>query len=141
MKTEKGKRYFQYICKDANQLNGDVIRVFKDNIMTDVALYLHTIISVGVKQYGWEKIGNCPVPDISNVVFFTDIDEVAKLYVFENQYVNWRIWTIGCEEKFVKELPGYRCEAGGVFPPSRVMDIICGKDLAYNKYMNEMPDL
>ena len=141
VKTEKGKRYFQYICKDANQLNGDVIRVFKDDIMTDVALYLHTIISVGVKQYGWEKIGNCPVPDISNVVFFTDVDMAAKLYVFKNQDANWRIWTVSGNEKIVKELPEYRCEEGSVYPPCRIMDVICGKDLGYNKDMKDMPDL
>ena len=99
--------------------------------MTDVEFYLHTIISIGVKQYGWVKVGNGPVPDISNVVFFTDVDMAAKLYVFKNQDANWRIWTVNGNEKIVKELPGYRCEAGAVYPPCCIMDVICGKDLGY----------
>ena len=141
IETEKGKRYFQYICKDAYQLNGNVIRVFKDDTMTDVEFYIHTIISIGVKQYGWVKVGNGPVPDISNVVFFTDVDMAAKLYVFKNQDANWRIWTVSGNEKIVKELPEYRCEEGSVYPPCCIMDVICGKDLGYNRDMKDMPDL
>ena len=102
IETEKGKRYFQYICKDAYQLNGNVIRVFKDDTMTDVEFYIHTIISIGVKQW---------------------------------------IWTVSGNEKIVKELPEYRCEAGAVYPPCRIMDVICGKDLGYNRDMKDMPDL
>ena len=68
----KNKRFFQYITTDMSVLNSSVIRVFKktypidwkpdmDVIVDDeVDFYAHTVLSVGIRNNTWYKVGTNP---------------------------------------------------------------------------------
>ena len=78
----KYKRYLQYIVSDLEQLNSDVIRVFKEKYPIDaepkldevvkgeVDFYAHCVVSGGVKRGLWEKVGKCAdVGDVEHIIF------------------------------------------------------------------------
>ena len=127
--TDCGKRYIQYICNDINQLNGNVISVFKDETLKEVDFYIHTTVAAGVKFFGWQKIGKQPIPDISDIVFFTEI------VVHNNADVNWRVWTISGTDAYVKDLPDVECYEGEVWPPCDIPDILCGRNKYYKRFV------
>ena len=133
--TDCGKRYIQYICNDINQLNGNVISVFKDETLKEVDFYIHTTVAAGVKFFGWQKIGKQPIPDISDIVFFTEISEIVRKVVHNNADVNWRVWTISGTDAYVKDLPDVECYEGSVWPPCDIPDILCGRNKYYKRFV------
>ena len=95
-------RYLQYVADDINQLNGNVIRVFKrrytgndapspDEIVDDeIDFYCHVILKWGVERGFWTKYGSSKDVGELKKVFFKDyIEELPPLYP-----AFWRIWTI-----------------------------------------------
>ncbi len=64
------KRYFQYVCKDIQQLNSAVIYIFKtkypsdydpvieDIVRDDVSSCIHVFLRLGLWNGTWQKIGN-----------------------------------------------------------------------------------
>lgn len=100
----KYKRYLQYIVSDLEQLNSDVIRVFKEKYPIDaepkldevvkgeVDFYAHCVVSGGVKRGLWEKVGKCAdVGDVEHIIFrckgiMIDGD-------FKDDY-GWRVWYV-----------------------------------------------
>ena len=106
----KNKRFFQYITTDMSVLNSSVIRVFKktypidwkpdmDVIVDDeVDFYAHTVLSVGIRNNTWYKVGtNKNVGDTENIMFryFSEgnISHLTKSY-------RWYVWKINHD--FVK---------------------------------------
>ena len=84
--------------------------------------YIHTTVAAGVKFFGWQKIGKQPIPDISDIVFFTEISEIVRKVVHNNADVNWRVWTISGTDAYVKDLPDVECYEGSVWPPCDIPD-------------------
>lgn len=134
IETDCGKRYIQYICNDINQLNGNVICVFTDETLNYVDFYIHTTVAAGVKFFGWQKTGKLPCPDVSDVVFFTEISDIERKVVHNNADVNWRVWTISENAEYVKDLPEVKCYEGTLYAPCNISDILCGRSRFYNKY-------
>lgn len=82
----KYKSYFQFLDKDVNLLNSNVIRVFKTRypldyepilaeiVQDDVLFYTHTFIRVGLDYNAWYKIGRLKQEEpynLTNVKFGT----------------------------------------------------------------------
>ena len=77
----KFKRYFQYIGLDYEQLNSEVIRVFKTHYPVDAAVnleevvkdeidfYAHVVIRAGFLYNYWEKVGNVPFKEKADALF------------------------------------------------------------------------
>ncbi len=102
--TIKGKyrRYFQYIVRDKNCFNADLIRVFTrkydihsshtvEEILEDkVAFYTHTVISAGIFYGYWEKYGKGTLPpesEWSNIIFGSaDGGTTCDIYVVNGEY-------------------------------------------------------
>lgn len=95
-------RYLQYVADDINQLNGNVIRVFKrrytgndtpspDGIVDDeIDFYCHVILKWGVERGFWTKYGSSKdVGDLKKIFFKDYIEELPPLHS-----AFWRIWTI-----------------------------------------------
>jgi len=136
VETDCGKRYFQYVCNDINQLNGNVICVFKDESLKEVDFYIHTTVAAGVKFYGWQKIGKLPCPDISDVVFFTKISDIERKVIHNDADVHWRVWTISGNAEYVKDLPDVKCYEGLVCPPCSIPQILCDEAQYNYKYFH-----
>lgn len=135
IETECGVRYIQYICNDLNQLNGNVVCVFTDETLKEVDFYIHTTVAAGVKFFGWQKIGKQPIPDISDIVFFTEISEIVRKVVHNNADVNWRVWTISGTDAYVKDLPDVECYEGKLYAPCNIPDILCGRNKYYKRFV------
>lgn len=114
--SDNTKGFFQYVTRDAEYLNGQVIRVFKkhypidadvaiDDILADeVDFYAHTILKAGIHFNTWHKIGNSKNVDedgFKKVIFgqtCDTIDDTSSTYKFAEIEVdpltNWFIWRI-----------------------------------------------
>ena len=136
------KVYFQYIVNDLEQLNSDVIRVFKKRyskgeqpslleiIKGEIDFYAHCVTNFGIKQGYWEKIGNIKeLGDFSQVLFCSkkewpnkDIDE-------------WYIWQINKKRKYVGSLKNNKKKIyiGLIFVPQNIIYKI--KNGHYREYL------
>lgn len=103
------KRYFQYICNDRSCMNTQVIRVFKttysheDNssvkkiVNDEIDFYAHTIVSAGIKDNVWYKIGtsnDCGLDKLDKITFalyFTE-DELTGIPLLQANGAQWKIW-------------------------------------------------
>ncbi|WP_419545877.1 hypothetical protein [Odoribacter laneus] len=77
----KFKRYFQYIGLDYEELNSQVIRVFKTHYPVDAAVdlkevvkdevdfHVHVVIRAGFHYNYWEKVGNVPFKEKADALF------------------------------------------------------------------------
>jgi len=110
----KFKAYFQYITTDMTQLNSTVIRVFKKHypidyvpemeeiVKDEVHFYAHTILSPGLHEGAWYKVGSCKdVGDIDNIMFslFRDVN-----FSHQKKSYSWYIWKINQETEFIGEM-------------------------------------
>lgn len=99
----KFKRYFQYIGLDYEQLNSEVIRVFKTHYPVDAAVnleevvkdeidfYAHVVIRAGFLYNYWEKVGNVPFTEKADALFRTTDDfGMGPIKVSSRWYV-WRM--------------------------------------------------
>src|SRR5574344_1656327 len=98
------KCFFQYIANDMTMLNSSVIRVFKkhysmdyvpnlDEIVQDeVYFYAHTILSRGIREGVWYKVGkNADVGDVDKIMF----RETEDMNPFIIRSYRWYVWHIG----------------------------------------------
>ena len=120
------KRYFQYVCKDLSQLNGDVIRVFsrsyamnfspmaEEIICDEVDCYMHTAVKFGLwSHYGRSK-------DMSSKdVYFRDSNDYGHYPGERIVSHNWTVWKINGEREYVGTLPEeyYSAYIGLLFSP------------------------
>lgn len=127
------KRYFQYIVNDLEQLNSDVIRVFKKNyliefkpslieiISDEVDFYAHTTTKYGLKLELWELVGN--ITDVGNVeyILFRSSEDSGDNTVLISE--KWWVWNVNKRRKYIGKLKGeYRkAEIGLVYTPLNIM--------------------
>jgi hypothetical protein len=134
------KRYFQFVCRDLEQLNSDVIRVFKkvylsdesplsDMIISDeVDQYVHTSVYAGVKLGFWVKYGKSS--NVGNLdVYFRDARDFGREPeepLRKKISYQWDVWKINERRFYVGKLPErYYCAYQGmVEPPFLVAECI-----------------
>lgn len=155
------KRYFQYICKDKSDLNGNVIRIFKkkyslnenpsieDIVSDEVTRYLETFIKVGVYFNTWNYVGksnNLGLEDLSKIWFAFrlnlnySISDERKKFDEGNAWVK-RMWKVNQPIIDVPEIPRsneYRIFYGGVASYITVLDHI---KYGYSKTTNFLYDI
>jgi hypothetical protein len=98
------KCFFQYIANDMTMLNSSVIRVFKkhysmdyipnmDEIVQDeVYFYAHTVLSRGIREGFWYKIGkNVDVGDVDKIMF-RETEDINPSIIRSSR---WYVWHIG----------------------------------------------
>lgn len=146
-----GVRYFQYLYKDIEQLNGAVIAIFNYNSdITDgnlekikqsgVYLFLHTTISAGKKFFNWERIGNLAPVSTDNIVFFTyrfmDISIEKGM-----EELRWRVWGPKYPEEYRKYLEDVPAQLyyGSLFSPISVMLYMLSRETYVNSVLGVFP--
>lgn len=127
-------RFFQFIGKDASELGGDVIRIFKqsndklegvsiDSIVHDeTECYMHTSVVAGIKLGLWEKYANSP--EIGSLdVFFRSSQDYGKYPKQQIVSHNWVVWKMNGPRCFLGDLPElyYNIDIGGIYAPSHVI--------------------
>lgn len=134
----KYKKYFQYIAKDLNMLNSDVIRVFKKKykeketpelseiMKDDIDFYAHCVVKWGVKMGLWKKEGNYQSEINFDNVLFRDTDDCGKTNSEEIVRIseNWHVWKINDSEfTHVGKLKGdnKKAEVGVVVAPDSIV--------------------
>ena len=136
------KRFFQFVCRDLEQLNSDVIRVFEhtyqkedhpdiETIISDKKeYYVHTSVYAGAKFGFWGKYGKS-----SNVGTMDGYYRVPRDFGFKadephvvKKSYQWYVWKINEDSKRVGSLPKrYRgAYHGFVDPPYWVAEAIKG---------------
>ena len=121
--------YLQYLANDINQLNGDVIRVFKDRykdedtpspeevINGEIDFYCHVFLKRGVQLGFWTQYAHSDnVGDLKKVYFKNYIDSFPCM-------TYWHAWNIyDSNLKEYKKLPRRFQNAfwGTLFQPSTV---------------------
>ena len=121
--------YLQYLANDINQLNGDVIRVFKDrykdedthsheeDINEEINFYCHVFLKRGVQLGFWTQYAHSDnVGDLKKIYFKNYIDSFPCM-------TYWHAWNI-YDSKLIeyKKLPRRFQNAfwGTLFQPSTV---------------------
>lgn len=127
----------QLVAIDYNQLNSDVIVVYKAQSLSNLdalreqkpLFYHHSTVSEGVKQGLWHKIGKASLPDVSKLTFKTyfppDDISVMQQVLSKDQYPlvdqpHWAVWTpLSKDWKYTKDRAGLRLKAedGAIVPP------------------------
>lgn len=137
---ENTKKYFQYIANDSNQLNSDLIRVFKkkyriqekvelhDIINDEVDFYAHCVTKFGVKMGLWEKVGNVLFKGEIDVIF-RDTNDYGRRVGDQPIKISesWYIWQIKDKDfTRVGKLSGEnrKAEIGVVIPPLSIIERI-----------------
>ena len=141
VKLDDGRRrFFQFVCRDLEQLNSDVIRVFKhtylktdfpdcqDIISDEIECYTHTSVYAGAKYGFWSKYGKSH--DVGSLdVYFRDSNDygfrVDEPHIVKKSF-RWYVWKINEERKFVGHLrKKYHCAYQGlVMAPIHVANAI-----------------
>lgn len=125
------KKYFQYINNDTTQLNGDVIRAFKNAypidaaadlrevVMHEVDFYAHVVVKWGLEMKLWEGVGNVPFSGKIDVLFRDSKDYGKHLKISHN----WRVWKINEKFQHVGKLEGdyQKAEIGVVVSPPDIV--------------------
>ncbi len=105
---DEHKRYFQYIARDLNQLNSDVIRVFKkvysveetpslSEILADeIDFYVHCCVRAGVKYNLWEYADKSSELGCIEDILFRDTNDYGTQSGQKPIKIswNWHIWRI-----------------------------------------------
>jgi len=131
-------KYFQFIARDLNQLNSDVIRAFKkvypikDNqdlsviVQDEVEFYAHCFIKIGVKIGYWEKVGSTKeLGNFENILFRTNNRYVLKENVIPGISLDWMVWKINDKNiKTMSELDEHsvKAELGLVVTPEDICE-------------------
>lgn len=110
------KCYFQYVANDLTELNSSVIRVFKKRypidsspsmeeiVKDDVYFYVHTILSIGIKEGAWYKVGTCKeIGDVEHIYFrfYSDVNYGGTGKTKSN---TWTVWKINEPMIFIGEM-------------------------------------
>jgi len=126
-------RYFQFISRDIEQLNSDVIRVFKkrysskdsidsESIVSDeVDFFAHTTVKAGIQQGHWSYFGQSKnIGLLENVQFFC-----ADKYPINLAESFW-IWKINKESTIIDSISKIPngCYLGLVAPPEGIYERI-----------------
>ncbi len=126
--------FMQYLANDINQLNGEVVRVFRkrykayekpaveDIVAGPVDFYTHVFVKNGIHEGFWEKYGySKDLGNLRNVFFTTYHREFMGNDPF---YYIWRVsskdWVRGLR---YDRIPSLFCNAyeGSYGPPSKIM--------------------
>ena len=141
--TDK-KCYFQYLTKDIEQLNSDVIRVFKtiypknieptyEEIVSDeISFHVHTFVNFWAKKGYWNKVGKAVIEKGACNIYF-------KTYEEDDKKTEWRIWKVNKYDRFCKWITKRlyeKAEWGEVVPAKNVIQKITNGFLI--KYLYEM---
>lgn len=124
------KVYFQYITNDLEQLNSDVIRVFKKRyskdeqpslqeiINDDIDFYAHSVTNFGVKLGYWVKIGN-----IKDVGDFSQVPFCSKKEWPNKDIDEWYVWQINKDSKHIGSLKNNKKKIyiGVINPPQSII--------------------
>lgn len=149
------KRHFQYVCNDNNNLNGNIIFIFKkiyfdndnpsvEEIVNDTyELVLHTTVRAGFKYLSWEKIGHAEPKDISDIFFFIWHNDEERKLLFDTCGIptdcNWNIWTTVREMTYEINLPDGICMPGFVYAPNAIEKILFDRmPLVHQKEKEQM---
>jgi hypothetical protein len=130
--NESSVKFFQYMAKDATQLDSDVVRVFQGShtrttpadieqiVRWPIDFYAHVFLKIGMKQNHWEMLGHSD-----------EIPEVGVLFRNSNDYGNpeirvshdWHVWRINQSFERVGKLnKDYQnAEIGVVVPPDSLV--------------------
>lgn len=134
MEAPTGERVcFQFLGKDAEQLNSDVIRVFEPSCYREgsisvsdcsdwnAAFHAHVFINVGNRKKLWRKIGNSPVDELKEVLFRISGDYGNPEITVSR---DWAGWSFGSSMIDLGPLEGkWRdAEIGVVVTPEDVLE-------------------
>lgn len=151
----KTKGYVQYIGNDIEQLNSDVVRVFKTRYSADhtpdlkdvvkdgVEFYAHvTGVEFGVVNGEWERIGNINQLGDLKAPLFRDPGDGSErrdgeLHFWPKISKSWYIWRMGQKKTYVEKLEGENIKAdmGLVIWPDSVIE-----RMETGKYSGFYPD-
>ena len=139
------KCYFQNLGKDVEQLNSNVICVFKkiysqeaiptceDIVQDEVNFYAHTYIKWWVKDSDWIKVGKATIYKKMENLYFKTFDR-------EDGWIEWRVWKVNHRARFYKNTFSkklyQKCEWGEAFPDIDIVSKITKGYFA--KYMDDM---
>ncbi|MBQ7941481.1 MAG: hypothetical protein IJ328_03615 [Muribaculaceae bacterium] len=139
------KCYFQFLERDVNLLNSDVIRAFKTRypidyepvlseiVRDDVLFYTHTFIRVGLEYNAWYKIGRLKPKEpynLTNVKFGTYCETRLKRdngifeFISVSPLENWTTWYVNRKYECDVDLKSEDIEIlelGGVMPYSQIL--------------------
>ena len=125
--------YFQFVIDDTTQLTSSVIRVFgkhyemdesplmEDVVNDDVVFYAHTMLSAGIRQGLWQKVGKSKIKD--------NIDTIGFKMLNSPKDFTWYVWKINSPIEYYDVLPAncLRYDWGWVYAPANLVKrIICG---------------
>lgn len=95
--------FFQYIARDASQLNSHVVRVFKersdDGALADVSqlvngavdFHAHVFLNVGLKLHFWRKFSRATVVGGTDIMFRNSSDYGKSKAKVSTDWFVWRI--------------------------------------------------
>jgi hypothetical protein len=126
------KRFFQYVGRDATQLDSHVVRVFRTVydasespslrlvVADDIDFHAHVLLGLGIKQQAWIKVGHEASPrDVD--VLFRDTNDFGNPAVAVSG--DWFVWRVNKPAERVGKLgQRYReAEIGVVVPPDSLI--------------------
>lgn len=106
-------RYFQYVAKDATQLDSHVVRVFQRTydvnapidccsiVAGDIDFYAHVYLGTGVNEGLWRKVGHAKAPSRLDILF-RDSDDYGNPEIKVSR--NWFVWKINAPSRSIGEL-------------------------------------
>lgn len=131
VQLSSGKKYFQYVVENQNQLYSQVICVFKKEykndyepnvaeiVVDEIDFFAHVFIKLGITYMNWKKIGSTKaIQDFSNTVFV-----VTNERGHVESCTSWWIKGINCESTYVGDLvkdPLKKYEIGMVINPKSI---------------------
>lgn len=141
--NETQKKYFQYMVSDLEQLNSDVIRVFKTKydvkyepslieiISDEIDFYAHTTTKTGIKLGLWKLYGNIIEVGNFDKVLFCDTDDLGDPSITISK--RWWVWNINKERKYIGKLTEkyQKAEIGLVYAPHNIMSRLQGTYVSY----------
>ena len=132
VELDGGRGYFQYVGRDATQLQSDVVQALAARHTTPVqpeeldlsrgatAFFSHVMLNAGVKRGFWQRVGHAAFTEPSDVLF-RDSSDYGNPEVKVSR--NWLVWTMNRPQVFVGPLTGRNREAeiGIVVPPDSLV--------------------
>ena len=143
------KRYFQFVCRDLEDLNSDVIRVFKKVfspeedpgagiINEEIDFYVHTSVYAGVRFCLWRKSAHSNEVGSLEIIFRDSLDYGFRHDESKVQKVSkrWNVWKVNCERVFYEILPAeyHNAYIGLVCSPYTIAEIIKNQQTVIPKY-------
>lgn len=124
--------FFQYVARDASQLNSHVVKVFKERsdgnatvdvsrlVQGEVDFHAHVFLNVGLKLKFWRKLSHADVAGDVDVMFRNSSDYGDSKVTVSDR---WFVWRIDGPYERVGALRGLDCNAeiGVVVPPDSLL--------------------